>query len=305
MAKILQYEVTQQLERAEKKAKTFVGLADKFASTNSTRTERIVEVGGMKPFWIIMSFVGIPLAIVFGIYEAFMAETAIISFLDPLGGGTVNHGMVQMIGAGLAVFAMFMGHIFIESLQGEKHIVTGRVSRKTTPLILAIIGLLGYVFFQYKLVMAAGDGGSEFNSFAMVAIGVACLEILVGVLILGKAFTYLLIFIAAFQLWYFRRGMNKNADGTKSSYRDYTLLLQNWNSSNPNLVMLQEGNNNISKAILFHDGSKIENANENINDPSVKDTTPNKREDVSAAEMDEKLKSLTQDEDDQEENIKV
>lgn len=273
------YEVTQQLEVAEKNGKRFVDKEDRFKRRTIFRNERINEVGGLKPFWIVMAFVGIPLAIVFGIYEALMAQSAIVSFIDPYGEGLVNPLLIQLIGAGLALFAMFMGHIFTEGLYGEKHPVTGRSTRRLGfPFFFSILGLLGYIFFQYKLVMAAGKEDADFNSFAMVAIGVACFEILVGVLILGKAITYILIFIAAIQLWLLHNGMNNTSEKTNNGYRDYTILLDRWNQEKPTSAMSREGNNNIRRAIMYYTGSNTQNQ-----------TKP---------EMEEELNNITEEEDD-------
>ena len=253
-----QWEVTQPLEKAELSAFYFVRKENEYKAKSERRESLISKVGGLSTFWIIMSFIGVPLAIVFGIYESNMAQQAIEGLLSPLGLRTVNSETIAMIGAGLAVFAMFMGHIFAEGFQSETNEITGRSSRKMGVFFyFSIFGLLSYIAFQYYLVQAAGEGGEQFASFAMVAIGVAIIEILVGVLILGKSLTYISMFFITIQLWFLMRGMAKTSRSTNDSYRDYRAMRNAWNVENPTLLMELEGNDNIRRAIAYYGGIKI------------------------------------------------
>lgn len=288
-----QYEVTQPLEGAEKTAFSFVKKEDRFNAKTERKQDLISKVGGLSTFWIIMSFIGIPLAIVFAIYESNMAQQAIVSLLDPLGLGTVNSKMIAMIGAGLAVFAMFMGHIFAEGFQSETNEITGRSSRNMgVPFYFSIAGLIGYIGFQYYLVQAAGDGGAEFNSFAMIAIGVAILEILVGVLILGKSLTYILMFFITIQLWFLMRGMAKTSRSTNDTYRDYRAMRNTWNVENPTLLMELEGNDNIRRAIAYYGGIKIDD--DGGNPPPPPPPTNNTNEETPPADNPDTDNSSTQ-----------
>jgi hypothetical protein len=69
--------VTRPLEVSEQKAFSFVRKEEKFNTLTEKRTSFIERVGGLKPIWIIMSFVVILAMIGLGIYEGFTAKTAI------------------------------------------------------------------------------------------------------------------------------------------------------------------------------------------------------------------------------------
>ncbi len=265
---ILPYEVTRPLESAENTAFSFVRKENKYQQVSTSKSDHITKVGGIKAFWVIMSFVGIPLAIVFGIYEAYMAQAAIASFIDPMGNGNVSTSLIGLIGAGLATFAIYVGHIFAEGLGKETNQHTGRNTYNIgLSFYFSIVGLIGYVWFQYYLVQAAGEG--EFNSFAMVAVGVAILEILVGVLILGKALTYLLIFLSTIQLGLLSKSMKRTSRNTNMYYRDYRTMRDVWNKENPLQFMELEGNENIRRAIAYYSGVSLNSNNETPSNNNV------------------------------------
>ena len=244
-------EINKSLDIAEKSAYIYTKLRENYNSITIRLNKLKSTVGGISPFWIIMSFVGIPLGIVFAIYEANMAQQAIMTLLDPLSIGSINKMMVSVIGAGLAIFAMFLGHIFSEGLSLHKN-------ERKIPFYFSIVGLLGYIAFQYYLVQAAGEGGDQFVSFAMVAVGVAILEILVGILILGKSLSYMLIFFNTIRLWFIVKGMGKHSHRTSKSYRVYKSKLQLWNAKNPTSLIKLEKNENIKQAIMYYRGKKLE-----------------------------------------------
>ena len=256
-------EMNNSLDIAEKSAYSFTKERENYNSITKGLNKLKSIVGGVSPFWIIMSFVGIPLGIVFAIYEANMAQQAIMTLLDPLGIGSVNKMMVSVIGAGLAIFAMFLGHIFSEGLSLHRN-------ESKTPFYFSIVGLLGYIAFQYYLVQEAGEGGEQFASFAMIAIGVAILEILVGILILGKSISYMLIFFNTIRLWFTVKGMGKQSHRTSKSYRLYRSKLQLWNSENPDSIIELEGNENIRQAIAHYSGITLEENKSNVLENTLK-----------------------------------
>lgn len=264
-------EMNNSLDIAEKSAYSYTKERENYNTLTKGLNKLKSIVGGVSPFWIIMSFVGIPLGVVFAIYEANMAQQAIMTLLDPLGVGSVNKMMVSVIGAGLAIFAMFLGHIFSEGFQNETNDISGTIGKKMgAPFYFSIVGLLGYIAFQYYLVQAAGEGGDQFASFAMIAIGVAILEILVGILILGKSLSYMLIFFNTIRLWFTVKGMGKQSHRTSKSYRLYRSKLQLWNSENPTSLIELEGNENIRQAIMYYGGIKLEEDATNLLQKKIK-----------------------------------
>ena len=244
-------------EIAEKAAYKFVNYKQKFESVSKSLQKLKETIGGVTPFWIIMSFIGIPLGVVFAIYEANMAQQAIMTLLDPLGKGGINKMMVAVIGSGLAIFAMFLGHIFSEGLSLHRN-------ESKIPFYFSIIGLFGYIAFQYYLVQAAGEGKKQFTSFAIIAIGVAILEILVGVLVLGKSISYMVMFFNTIRLWLLNITMGKQAFKTSKYYREYRAKLKLWNVEYPSAIMELEGNENIRQAIAYYSGISIEGDKSNI-----------------------------------------
>lgn len=282
------YQINQSLEAAEKSAFSFVRKEDKYNAKAERRQDLISKVGRLSAFWIIMSFIGIPLAIIFAIYESNMAQQAILTLLDPIGLGNVNNNMVALIGAGLAVFAMMVSHIFAEGLQSETDEITGDSSRKMgVQFYFAIVGLLSYIAFQYYLVQAAGEGDEEFNSFAMIAIGVAVLEILVGVLILGKSLTYLLIFFIAIQRWFLIKGMGKGGRNTNTNMNKYYARLNFWNNQNPNQTMELERSPNVARALAYYKGYNLNEETHPIDNLDTDNSSNQVDEPMTEDEVDE------------------
>lgn len=261
MAEKLQIpKVTRPLEVSEKKAFSFVKKESKFATLTDKRSSYTDKVGGLKPTWIIMSFVVIIAMIGLGIYEGFTAKTAIAGLIDPSGNGDVADWVLTTIGSSLAILGMMLGHSLIESIEEDN--ITGR--REFGMMFwLYFVGALIYIGVQYFIVKAAGNGEDDFKYLPYLVLGIALLELIIGGLLLAKALTYLLVFYLAIRLWFIHRGMGSTSRATNNSYRDYRALRDAYNVQNPNNTLVLEGNDNIRRAIAYYSGINLANANNN------------------------------------------
>ena len=266
MAAALQIpKVTRPLEVSENKAFSFVTKEGKFATLTDKRTSYIDKVGGLKPIWIIMSFIVILAMIGLGIYEGFTAKTAIAGLIDPTGNGVVPDWVLTTIGSSLAIIGMMIGHSVFETMEEDE--ITGRREFGTI-FCLSVVGAIVYIGSQYFIVKSAGNGDEDFKYLPYLVVGIALLELIVGGLLLAKALTYLLVFYLAVCLWFIHRGMNASSRTTNNSYRDYRALRDAYNAQNPNNTLVLEGNDNIRKAIAYYSGINLNNA-ANSNQPAT------------------------------------
>jgi hypothetical protein len=266
MAAALQIpKVTRPLEVSENKAFSFVTKEGKFATLTDKRTSYIDKVGGLKPIWIIMSFIVILAMIGLGIYEGFTAKTAIAGLIDPTGNGVVPDWVLTTIGSSLAIIGMMIGHSVFETMEEDE--ITGR-REFGTMFWLSVVGAIVYIGSQYFIVKSAGNGDEDFKYLPYLVVGIALLELIVGGLLLAKALTYLLVFYLAVCLWFIHRGMNASSRTTNNSYRDYRALRDAYNAQNPNNTLVLEGNDNIRKAIAYYSGINLNNA-ANSNQPAT------------------------------------
>ena len=266
MAAALQIpKVTRPLEVSENKAFSFVTKEGKFATLTDKRTSYIDKVGGLKPIWIIMSFIVILAMIGLGIYEGFTAKTAIAGLIDPTGNGVVPDWVLTTIGSSLAIIGMMIGHSVFETMEEDE--ITGR-REFGTMFWLSVVGAIVYIGSQYFIVKSAGNGDEDFKYLPYLVVGIALLELIVGGLLLAKALTYLLVFYLAVCLWFIHRGMNASSRTTNNSYRDYRALRDAYNAQNPNNTLVLEGNDNIRKAIAYYRGINLNNA-ANSNQPAT------------------------------------
>lgn len=266
MAAALQIpKVTRPLEVSENKAFSFVTKEGKFATLTDKRTSYIDKVGGLKPIWIIMSFIVILAMIGLGIYEGFTAKTAIAGLIDPTGNGVVPDWVLTTIGSSLAIIGMMIGHSVFETTEEDE--ITGR--REFGNMFwLSVVGAIVYIGSQYFIVKSAGNGDEDFKYLPYLVVGIALLELIVGGLLLAKALTYLLVFYLAVRLWFIHRGMNSFSRTTNNSYRDYRALRDAYNAQNPNNTLVLEGNDNIRRAIAYYSGINLNNA-ANSNQPAT------------------------------------
>lgn len=280
MAAALQIpKVTRPLEVSEKKAFSFVKKEGKFAALTDKRSNYIDKVGGLKPIWIIMSFVVIVAMIGLGIYEGFTAKTAIAGLIDPSGDGVVPDWVLTTIGSSLAIIGMMIGHSVFETMEEDD--ITGR-REFGTMFWLSVVGAFVYIGSQYFIVKSAGNGEDDFKYLPYLVVGIALLELIVGGLLLSKALTYLLVFYLAIRLWFIHRGMGTTSRATNNSYRDYRALRDAYNVQNPNNTLVLEGNDNIRRAIAYYSGINLANANNNapatpilpINEAQQPNSTP-------------------------------
>ena len=266
MAAALQIpKVTRPLEVSENKAFSFVTKEGKFTTLTDKRANYIEKVGGLKPIWIIMSFVVILAMIGLGVYEGFTAKTAIAGLIDPTGNGVVPDWVLTTIGSSLAIIGMMIGHSVFETMEEDE--ITGR-REFGTMFWLSVAGAIVYIGSQYFIVQSAGNGDEDFKYLPYLVVGIALLELIVGGLLLAKALTYLLVFYLAIRLWFLHRGMNSTSRTTNNSYRDYRALRDAYNAQNPNNTLVLEGNDNIRRAIAYYSGINLNNAANN-NQPAT------------------------------------
>lgn len=258
--------VITQLSLAEKCAFLFTNLEKKLKDWAETKTETLNHIGGkVSPFWIFMSIIGILAAIGFGIYAAFNAQGAIAGIIDPMGNGTFPVWIYLVIGAAISIVGMLFGHFIYEGLsdgfKNDEH--TGE--RLFTPKIwFAVVGFIGailYVSYQFVLVKSAGAGNVNTAYLPYVVAGIAILELLIGALILHKAFAYIVLFIITIIMAITTRNMNTKAKSTNDYYRQYLNFLSIYNNENPANLILAEGNNNIRRAIAYYTGTKLPEEN--------------------------------------------
>lgn len=252
MAAALQIpKVTRPLEVSEKKGFSFVKKEGKFTTLTDKRSSYIDKVGGLKPIWIIMSFVVIIAMIGLGIYEGFTAKTAIAGLIDPSGDGVVPDWVLTTIGSSLAIIGMMIGHSVFETMEEDD--ITGR-REFGTMFWLSVVGALVYIGSQYFIVKSAGNGEDDFKYLPYLVVGIALLELIVGGLLLAKALTYLLVFYLAIRLWFIHRGMGTTSRASNNAYRDYKLLREAYNVQNPSEPLPEELHPNIQKACSYYLG---------------------------------------------------
>ncbi len=253
------YRVINMLRTSESCAFRFVDREKKVKEYSDSRKETLEHIGGKtSPFWIFMSIIGILAAIGFGIYAAFNAQGAIAGLVDPMGDGILPIWLYLVIGSSISIVGMLLGHLIYEGLADgfarDEYTGEKSPSSKLWLAVVGFIGAIGYIGYQFILVKSAGDGN---NSLAYVVAGIAIIELLVGALILHRAFAYLLLFITTILMATVTRQMNASAKNTNNSYRDYLTFINVYNRENPANQMQVEGNDNIRRAIAFYTGTKL------------------------------------------------
>ena len=261
MATLKAYQVHQSLEMAEKTAFSFVKKEDRYNTKSERRRELTEKIGGLKPLWIVISFVVIIATIGLGVMEAYIGRNSIAGVFDPLGIST-NVTRFMIFGGVMALLAMMSGAGLHQGVIGEIDEITGRRNREFgLQFILGLILSISIIGTQYYMVQVAGEGSDEFSNFAILAILFPFIEIIFGLVFLDKAMTYTTIFILAIILWFLSRGMAKTARKTNDSYRDYRVRRDAWNVENPTQLMELEGNENIRRAIAYYAGIKRDDNN--------------------------------------------
>jgi len=82
MATTLQlFQVSRELEQAEINSFSFVQSRQNFDAKTDSKNAHIEKLGGISAFWVFMCLIGIALAIILGIWEANMAQSAILGLL--------------------------------------------------------------------------------------------------------------------------------------------------------------------------------------------------------------------------------
>jgi hypothetical protein len=238
------------------------------------RKEELKEAmgGSVSSVWIVFCILGIFAVIALGIYEAFIAKTAIASLIDPTGNGVIPEYILTAIGAALAVTGLLLGHGLYESVSQNPHTGHREVSGLFVPCLFACIFFVGYQVF---LVMTAGhttapdntiggnmvdvpliDEAAGLKYLPYVVGGIALLEILVGVLLLHKSFIYANYIGINVLLAGCSRKIERHARNTDSHYRDYLVTLDAYNGQTGVENREREGSANIFKAIRYYGGEQ-------------------------------------------------
>lgn len=259
------HRVINMLRNAEISAFSFSNNEKRIKKLSDNRKETLNHIGGKtSPFWIFMSIIGILAAVGFGIYAAFNAQGAIAGIVDPMADGRFPLWLYLVIGSAISIVGMLFGHFIYDGLSDGFKTDTYTGQRlPSSKLWLAIVGFVGatvYVYYQFTLVKSAGNGNTNFASMPYVVAGIAILELLIGALILHRAFTYLLLFFTSIAMWIITRQMNSNARNTNNNYRDYLNFINAYNRENPTDRMQVEGNDNIRRAIAFYTGTNLHQA---------------------------------------------
>lgn len=266
------YRVHGQLRLAEKCAFAFVNFQKKLTSWVERKKETIAQIGGkVSPFWIFMSILGIVAAVGFGIYAAFNAQGAIAGIIDPLGNGTFPTWVYLVIGSAISVVGMVFGHFIYEGLtegfNRDEHTGDRSLSGKIWYAVIGFTGATFYVGYQYYLVKSAGAGNANLVYLPYVVAGIAILELMIGGLILHRAFGYLFLFVATLIMAFITWRMNVNAKSTNDYYRQYLNFVTIHNRENLGATVEPEGNDNIRRAIAYYTGTKLEQEDPKKKDP--------------------------------------
>lgn len=269
------YRVNNMFNASATEAFRFVNQEKKHKKQSANYEERLKDIGGrLSPTWAILSMIGLLAAIGFSIFEAFNAQGAIAGIVDPMGNGTISSGVLMAIGVSIAIIGMIFGHLMQEGLtkgfDTDPHTGGKSLNSKFTYFIIGIIGAAIYIWYQYVLVKSAikGAGIGKENGLSYmpyVVVGIATLELLVGALIINKAFSYLLLFATGLVQASTGRRINAAAKATNDNYRSYMNFLDAYNKENPSQPLEREGNGNIRRAIAHYSGIDLPQDNTTSN----------------------------------------
>ncbi len=227
-------------------------------------------------------------AIGFGIYAAYNAQGAIAGIIDPMGNGTMPVWLYLVIGAAISIVGMLFGHFIYEGLtegfNTDEYTGAKSPSSKLWLAVVGFIGAISYVVYQFLLVKFAGNGNTTMAYMPYVVAGIAILELLIGGLILHKAFAYILLFIISITMTLISRQMDSNAKSTNDNYREYLTFVNAYNKETTTERIEVEGNGNIRKAIAYYTGTYLQEGNtennNNTNNMQENRTSKNQTENV-------------------------
>jgi len=275
------HRVLNKFRDAANSAFRFASLLKKHEKQEARHEKRLEDMGGkLSPTWIVMSIIGLFAAIGFTVFGAFNAQNSIAGLIDPNADKSTNSALFSIIGASLSIFAMLAGHYVYEGLtEGFKTDVhTGEKS--TTPKfwigVVAFIASIAYVACQFLLVKTAVGADKEDGAIFMpyVVGGIAILELLVGGLILNRAFEYIVFFFASILIAITLRQIHAAARDTNDYYRQYIPFVDAFNHENPGQQMEREGSPNIRKAIMFYSGIAHQNDDAEPGSGAAEETPP-------------------------------
>lgn len=230
--------------------------------------KRLIDIGGnISATWAIMTIFALMAAISLAVFSAFNAQVAIASFIDPMGkGNVVPTWVILFIGSAITIFGMILGHLiyegFTEGIDRDEYTGITVYNIKFRIGCICLLGACLYVFFQYTLVKTASNGvdSPEFiglKYLPTIILGIAVIELLVGVLILHIVFSYIMLFMTGLRLKSRTRRMNAAARMTNDRYRQYLGFVDVYNTENPTNPLQREGNQNIISAIAYYSGSDL------------------------------------------------
>ncbi len=253
------YKVNNELSDAEKSAFAFSNNGKSLTKLMNTKREYLDNVGGkISPTWVFMSIAGIFAAIGFGIYEAFNAQGAISGIIDPMGTGSIPPALLITIGISISIVGMLLGHFIYEGVSEgfttDQYTGSRNPSSKIWLAVAGVAGAIFYVGYQYSLVKSAGNGNASLAYMPLVVAGIAILELMIGALILNKAFAYIMLFAVTIVMTIISRKMKADARNTNDSYRRYLLYLPIYNKQSTDSQVEKEGNEHIRRAIGFYQG---------------------------------------------------
>ena len=258
MEKMTKYQVLEPLKRAKNYAFNFVKNNKSFIKKSTKKTNLLEDFGPINGASVITSVLAITAIVALVIVEGMLGKNAFGALLDPLGTQAVSNVILIAFGSAIALLSILSGTFLHGAFYPKTNTITGKKTRDTgSKFGLGLFLASGVITFQYWLVQFAGGGESEFDSYAMLAIALVILEILVGIMFWNKAWLLMSIFSISVLIWIISKRMNKNAQKTDEFFGDYELMREAWNTNNASQTLELEYNNNIRHAKLFYDGIDV------------------------------------------------
>ena len=249
--------IERKYKSSEAQGHAFVATEKSFKALTLKKEELIEKIGELSLFWKNAWWIAAIGGICLAIFQGYSAQTVIQAYLDPTAEGSIPLWVFVTIGASISILGMVIGHTLYESVKINKNIG----DRNFGPLFYLMLALaIFYVSFQFGLAHFGAEGGlaeGETNSMPYVVGGLAIFEIIIGAFIMEKVLNYLALMFENIVLGLKSRKMARKSRLTNNNFRDYSTLIDAYNSIPEVDLKQREGNDNIRRAIAYYAGIQL------------------------------------------------
>jgi hypothetical protein len=184
-------------------------------------------------FWRVASFAAVFVAMGLGVYEVYNIQASLSGMLSNGSDDELSLWLFLLLGVTLSIIGMLLGH----SLNAETDHITGK-KKLTFKWWICLVLSIGYIYMQYYLASAAGEGidadsKQVAHSQSVVVVFIAIAELVLGYLFLTKAIEYLFSYRLKILMSLQRIIQNRSAKNCCQTWDYYIGYVEYYNHRNP------------------------------------------------------------------------